>query len=120
MKLSGARIPYWWRQKDWLLYKRWLWHLMFWVGYILFRFWPYYLTLRYSSNIFLEYMLLSELMFAAITYFTLWLYRQLFYKEKYLIYFLIGVISWALYLYGRTKFQLYFLRNEKNFRGELW
>jgi signal transduction histidine kinase len=62
-------------------------------------------------------MLLSEVMFVAITYFTLWLYGHLFKRKRYLIYFLIGAGSWILYLCGRTVFQFWYLQNEPGFKG---
>lgn len=103
--------------KDLLLYQRWPWHLLFWLGYLLFRAWPYYITVKYYNNTFLEYMLLSELMFVCLTYFTLWLYRRLFEIRKYVLYFLIGTASWIFYLYGKTEFQFYYLNNERGFQG---
>ena len=106
-----------WKQKNLLLYKRWPWHLFFWSGYVVFRFWVYYITVSYYPPVFLEYMLLSEIIFVAITYFTLWLYRRLFQVEKYLLYFLAGTGCWVLYLCGRTVFQFYYLKNEPRFRG---
>jgi LytS/YehU family sensor histidine kinase len=62
-------------------------------------------------------MLLSETFFVAVTYFTVWLYKRLFVATKYLYYFLIGTGGWLLYLYGRTVFQLYYLRNEPRFQS---
>ena len=62
-------------------------------------------------------MLLSEILFVAVTYFTLWLYRRLFQIKKYPIYFLVGAGSWILYLYGKTVFQFYYLKYEAGFRG---
>jgi Histidine kinase len=106
-----------WRIKTLLLHRRWPWHLFFWVGYALFRFWMYYVTVKYYPAIFLEYMLLTEVMIAGMTYFTLWLYRRLFEKEKYLAYFSIGAVAWMSYLFGRTIFQLYYLKNEPGFKG---
>jgi hypothetical protein len=106
-----------WDIKHLMLYRRWPWHLLFWIGYALFRLWMYYITVKYYRSIYLEYMLLSEIMFVGITYFTLWLYRRLFAKKKYLAYFLAGTFSWVLYLYGRTLFQFYYLRAEPSFRG---
>lgn len=106
-----------WRKKNLLLYRRWPWHLLFWVGYALFRFWPYYITVTYFPKAFLEYMLLSELMFVGITYFTIWLYKRLFQIKKYLLFFLIGTGIWLLYLYGRTVFQFFYLQNEPRFKG---
>jgi hypothetical protein len=104
--------------KDLLLYKRWPWHLLFWTGYAIFRLWSYYITIHYSyPPIFLEYMLLSELLFVATTYFSLWLYRLLLERKKYALYFLIGTGCWVLYLVGRTVFQFWYLRNEKGFQN---
>ena len=105
-----------WKPKNWLLYKRWVWHVLFWAGYGLFRFWPYYITIKYYPGIYLEYMLLSETIFVSITYYTLWLYRRLFGKKKYLVYFLVGAGSWILYLYARTVFQFYYLENAPGFQ----
>jgi hypothetical protein len=104
--------------KDLLLYKRWPWHLLFWTGYIIFRLWAYYITIHYNyPPIFLQYMLLSELLFVATTYFSLWLYRRLFETKKYFLYFSIGASSWILYLLARMVFQFWYLRNEKGFQG---
>jgi two-component system sensor histidine kinase LytS len=106
-----------WNQKNWLIYRRWPWHLFFWIGYVLFRFWPYYLTVTYYNNVYLQYMLLSEVLFVAFVYLTLFLYRQLFNKEKYLVYFLTGSVFWIIYLCARIAFQLYYLRNQVGFKG---
>ncbi len=62
-------------------------------------------------------MLISELIFAGATYFTLWLYRRLFEAKKYGVYFLAGTVTWILYLYGRTEFQIYYLRSEPGFKA---
>ena len=103
---------------DLLIYRRWPWHLLFWVGYSLFRFWAYYITIQFNyPPVFLQYMLLSELLFVGATYFSLWLYRRLFARKKYALYFSIGVISWVLYLIGRTAFQFWYLRNEPRFQN---
>jgi two-component system sensor histidine kinase LytS len=103
---------------DVLLYKRWPWHMLFWVGYIIFRFWPYYITVQFNyPPIFLQYMLLSELLFIATTYLSLGLYRHLFAKKKYAAYFSIGSATWVLYLVARTVFQFWYLRNEPGFRN---
>ena len=117
MKIAAPGLIDNWKEKNFLLYKRWPWHLLFWIGYAIFRFWVYYITVKYYPSIFLEYMLLSEVMFVAITYFTLWLYRRLFESKKYLTYFLIGAGSWALYLYGRTEFQFWYLQAAPGFKN---
>lgn len=106
-----------WRLKRLLLHTRWPWHLIFWVGYILFRFWLYYITVKYYPPVFLHYMLLTEILVVVMVYFTLWLYRQLFEKEKSLAYFSIGAIAWVSYLFGRTMFQFSYLQNEPRFQG---
>lgn len=106
-----------WKQKQFLLYKRWPWHLLFWIGYILFRSWLYYITVKYYNQVYLEYMLLSEIMFVVIIYYTLWLYKRLFEIKRYLVYFMVGTGSWILYLYGKTVFQLYYLKTEPTFQG---
>src|ERR1051325_8079058 len=106
------------RLKELLLFKRWPWHLFFWLGYIIFRFWPYYITIHNSyPGVFLQYMLLSELMFVVNTYFTLWLYDRLFERKKYAIYFFTGVASWVAYLCGRTVFHFFYLRGEPDFQN---
>lgn len=106
-----------WKLKDLLQYKRWPWHLLFWLGYALFRLAPYYITIKYYASVYLEYMLLSEVLFVATTYFTIWLYKRLFHVKNYLAYFLTGAGTWLTYLSGKTVFQLFYLRNEPNFQG---
>jgi hypothetical protein len=104
-------------QKQLLLHKHWPWHVLFWVGYVLFRFWLYYITITYYPGIFLRYMLISEAMFVGATYFTLWLYRRLFQVKKYGLYFSVGAASWIAFLLGRTCFQFYYLQDEPRFKG---
>jgi two-component system sensor histidine kinase LytS len=105
------------KQKNLLLYRNWPWHVMFWIGYVLFRFWPYYISVKYYPAVFLEYMLISEILFVAIVYFTISLYKRLFQTKQYLIFFILGTISWLGYLTARTAFQLYYLRNVPGFKG---
>jgi LytS/YehU family sensor histidine kinase len=62
-------------------------------------------------------MLLSEILFVITTYFTIWLYKQLFNSRKYFTYFLAGLACWVLYLYGRTLFQFAYLKNAPGFKG---
>jgi hypothetical protein len=62
-------------------------------------------------------MLLTEIMLVAVTYFSLWLYRQLFAKKYYLIYFTTGACTWLLFLIARTAFQFYYLQHEPRFKG---
>jgi sensor histidine kinase YesM len=103
---------------DLLLNQRWPWHLLFWTGYSLFRFWAYYITIHFNyPPVFLEYMLLSELLLVGTTYITLWLYRRLFERKKYILYFSIGASSWVLYLLVKTAFQFWYLRNDKGFQN---
>jgi hypothetical protein len=101
-----------------LLYSRWPWHLLFWTGYIIFRFWAYYITIHFNyPPIFLQYMLLSELLFVGTTYLTLALYRRLFLAKQFALYFSIGTVTWVFYLLARTIFQFWYLRNEPAFRN---
>ncbi len=99
-----------------MLHKRWPWHLLFWLGYIIFRFWLYYVTLQFYPPVYLKYMLLSEILFIAMVYYTLWLYRKLFDGERYSGYFIIGSLSWVAYLYVRTEFQFYYLKDAPGFK----
>jgi two-component system sensor histidine kinase LytS len=115
--MPGFALMNKWKQKDWLLNSRWPWHLLFWIGYILFRFWPYYITVKYYPSVYLEYMLLSEVLFIMITYFTLWLYKRLFKAGKFAIYFLVGTAGWMFSLYSLTFFQSYYLKNDPGFKG---
>ena len=105
-----------WKIENIILYKRWPWHILFWLGYALFRFWVYYITVTFYNRIYLEYMLLSEIIFVGFTYLTIWLYKRLFANRKYLIYFLIGIVCWVLYLWTRTEFQFFYLQNERGFK----
>ena len=101
-----------------LLYRRWPWHVLFWVGYGIFRFWNYYITIHFNyPPVFLHYMLLSELFFIAATYLSLALYRHYFARKKFGLYFSIGIISWILYLLLRTLFQFWYLRKEPGFQN---
>jgi hypothetical protein len=114
--MSGPEVTYNWKRKNILLHRRWPWHLLFWIGYALFRFWGYFVTVKYYKKIFLEYMLLSEIIFIAFTYFTLWLYKRWFIPRKYLVYFLAGTCTWILYLWCRTVFQFFYLQGEPGFK----
>jgi len=71
----------------------------------------------YYSNVYLEYMLLSEVMFVSVTYYSLWLYRRLFAHKKYATYFLVGSVSWIVFLLGRTVFQFYYLGGQPGFKN---
>lgn len=116
MEMAQSAIGNNLKQDNLLLYRRWPWHLLFWVGYALFRFWPYYITVSYYTTPFLEYMLISEVMIVGVSYFTIWLYKRLFQKKKYIVYFSIGGITWLLYLYSRTLFQFWYLHDEPGFK----
>lgn len=106
-----------WNFENILLHKRWTWHVFFWMGYALFRSWVYYITVTYYNTVYLEYMLLSEIMFVGFTYLSLWFYNHLFSIRKYFIYFLTGICSWVLYLWVRTEFQFYYLQDEPGFKN---
>lgn len=105
-----------WMQKT-LLHKRWPWHVLFWIGYALFRFWVYYITVMYYKTVYLEYMLLTEVMWVGVTYYTLWLYRRLFIFKRYAAYFVTGAASWIFFLLGRTIFQFWYLGDEPRFQN---
>jgi two-component system, LytTR family, sensor kinase len=106
-----------WKQKNLLVHQRWLWHLLFWLGYAMFRFWVYYITIKSYKRVFLEYMLLSELFFIAVVYFTIWLYKRWFPTQKYLLYFSVGMASWLAFIAARTAFQMFYLRDQRGFQG---
>lgn len=99
-----------------LLYRRWPWHLLFWLGYGIFRFWPYYITVQFYDPVYLQFMLLSELLFIGVVYGTLWLYRKLFARERFFVYFIAGACSWIAYLYARSAFQAYYLADAPGFK----
>lgn len=61
-------------------------------------------------------MLLSEVMFVAITYFSLFLYKRLFEAKRYRLYFSVGAASWIVYLLVRTVFQFTYLKNAPGFQ----
>lgn len=61
-------------------------------------------------------MIVSEILLFGLTYFTLWLYR-FFKKKQYLFYFLLGTITWTVYLVIRTAFQFFYLKDEPGFKG---
>lgn len=105
-----------WNLENILLHKRWVWHLLFWMGYVLFRSGVYYITVTYYNSVYLEYMLLSEIAFIGCTYFTIWLYKLFFFRRKYLIYFLTGIGAWIFFLIGKTAFQFYYLQHEPGFQ----
>lgn len=100
-----------------LLHKRWPWHVLFWLGYVLFRLYVYYITITYYQPVYLEYMLLSEIFLVVATYFTLWLYKRLFELKNYFSYFLVGAAVWTVYLCAKTIFQFYYLQNEPGFKN---
>jgi LytS/YehU family sensor histidine kinase len=62
-------------------------------------------------------MLLSEVILAGVTYFTLWLYKRFFQEKKFFVYFFTGTITWLLFLYGRTEFQFWYLHDERGFNA---
>src|SRR4051812_18726711 len=99
-----------------MLHQRWPWHLLFWLGYIIFRFWLYYVTVQFYPLVYLQFMLLAEILFIGMVYYTLWLYRKLFEQERYAAYFIIGALSWMVYLYVRTEFQFYYLKGAPGFK----
>lgn len=100
------------------LHNRWAWHVLFWLIYIVFRFWPYYITINYDyPPAFIEYMLLSEMLFVGGVYFTIWLYKKVFDRKRFGFYFAVGTFVWVVYLLVRTLFQFWWLKEEPAFRN---
>jgi LytS/YehU family sensor histidine kinase len=86
-----------------------LWHIGFWVLYAASRAATYYITVMYYERSFLEFMLITEGPFFCLTYFTIWLYKRLCNKEKYHVYFGIGLFIWLIYIGLIVAFQKFYL-----------
>jgi sensor histidine kinase YesM len=92
-----------------LIKHRALWHLGFWFLYTASRAAPYYITVMYYEEKFLEFMLITEGAFVCLTYLTIGLYKRFCTKEKYLIYFGLGLTMWLIYIGLVVAFQKYYL-----------
>lgn len=94
---------------DTLFHRRWLWHIAFWGLYMSSRIVMYYYTILYYDRLYLKYMLITEISFVALVYFTLYLYNYFIKKEKLLIYLPTGLLLWIGYLLVKISFQKYYL-----------
>lgn len=83
-----------------LVENRWFWHFGFWLFYSFIRFRLYYKTVMFYDNIFLKYMLSVEVLFLLTTYLTLFLFNFFIPRKKPVLFFILGFISWILYLIG--------------------
>lgn len=103
-----------------LVENRWIWHLIFWLCYATSRFVVYFYTVLYYDHKFLEFMILMEISFITLVYFTLWLFRKLWTDKKIGIYFAISLLLWIVYLYFRIQFQKYYLESVPSIRNSDW
>ncbi|WP_395053306.1 sensor histidine kinase [Flavobacterium sp.] len=99
---------------------RWIWHFVFWLLYATSRLVMYYYTVVYYERIFLEFMLIMEVSFIGLVYFTISFYKKMNEKKKIEIYFIVGLIVWTLYLYFRIIFQKYYLESIPNIKNTDW
>ncbi len=103
-----------------LVNKRWLWHVLFWLAYALFQYRNYYITIAYYDVKYLEFMLITRIPFVACVYFTIWLYRRLIAKNRYLIYATVGLLTWASLLAGIVTFQKTYLQTLSEIAETAW
>jgi sensor histidine kinase YesM len=94
-----------------LVKHRWLWHLGYWLLYTATRAVSYYITVLYYDRKYLEFMLITEGAFVAITYFTLWLYKFFFSRKSFGLYFLVGFMVWIVYIGLVIVFQKFYLKD---------
>ena len=67
---------------DLLLKNRWPWHVGFWLVYALSRAFSYYLTVMFYPE-YLVFMLIVEVPFVIMVYFTVWMYRKLVHAGRF-------------------------------------
>lgn len=77
-----------------LIENRWVWHCCFWVFYVLYVIRNYYITVLYYPA-YLNFMLVSDAFFVAFVYLTLFLYKQLVLRGRYLIFLSTGALLWV-------------------------
>jgi sensor histidine kinase YesM len=77
-----------------LIENRWVWHVCFWIFYVLYVFRNYYITVLYYPA-YLNFMLVSDAFFVAFVYLTLFLYKQLVVRKHYLIFLSTGALLWV-------------------------
>jgi sensor histidine kinase YesM len=80
-----------------LIENRWVWHCCFWIFYVLYVFRNYYITVLYYEA-FLDFMLVSDLFFVGFVYSTLFLYKQLIPKNKYILFLFTGTLLWISFV----------------------
>jgi two-component system, LytTR family, sensor histidine kinase LytS len=95
---------------DLFLKKRWPWHVGFWLAYAASRAIPYYVTVKYYEQLYLEFMLFVEISFVILVYLTNELYRRFFKKTTFGLYFGISGVVWIGYVFGMIYFQKFYLR----------
>lgn len=103
-----------------LVKKRWLWHLAYWAAYYLSQAWAYYTTVKYYDTKYLQFMLINEIFFIVMTYFTISMYRYFFNRDQYYFYFILGFTSWIIYLLCKISFQIFFLQSLSDFKDVKW
>jgi sensor histidine kinase YesM len=103
-----------------LIKHRILWHIGLWLAYAATRAVPYYSTVMYYDPKYLEFMLITEGAFVALTYTTIWLYKRYCKAEKYTIYCVISLVVWAIYLYLIIQFQKFYLRDIQSIAETDW
>lgn len=84
-----------------LIENRWIWHCCFWLFYVLYVLRNYYITVLYYPA-FLNFMLVSDLFFVGFVYSTLFLYKKMIPRRKFLIFFFIGVLLLLLFVVTRV------------------
>ncbi|HEU0136216.1 MAG TPA: histidine kinase, partial [Flavobacterium sp.] len=80
---------------------RWVWHVCFWLFYVLYVARNYYITILYYDA-YLNFMLVSDVIFVAVVYGTLFLYKQMIPRNKFLLFLLIGTIIWISFVVLRS------------------
>lgn len=92
-----------------LVENRFLWHICFWIFYIVVQARGYYNTVMYYDIVFLHYMLSAEILYVFIVYLTLFLYNYFIPKKKVAFFFIVSFCCWMLFVMGQKILQKYFL-----------
>jgi LytS/YehU family sensor histidine kinase len=69
---------------------------------------------------YMGFMLITEGAFVVLTYATIWLYKALFTKQRYILYFSIGLVGWLVYLSLIISFQKYYLQDIPEVANTKW
>lgn len=84
-----------------LIENRWVWHCAFWIFYVLYASRNYYITVsEYRDR--LNFMLVSDVIFVVFVYSTLFLYKQLIQRKKYLLFLFTGTLLWISFVVLRS------------------